>query len=117
MDVIAQNASLEGLTDVTFTVSKADFERTLDLTRQTCAEIAQDVVGNAGLAKVSIVGTGMQNGPGYAATMFDALSSSNVNIEMITTSEIRITCVIASSSVKKEANALHSAFELDAVDV
>ena len=117
VDVIVQNASLEGLTDVTFTVSKADFERTLDLTRQTCAEIAQDVVGNAGLAKVSIVGTGMQNGPGYAATMFDALSSSNVNIEMITTSEIRITCVIASSSVKKAANALHSAFELDAVDV
>ncbi|MCH7592885.1 MAG: aspartate kinase [Chloroflexi bacterium] len=116
VDVIVQNASLEGLTDVTFTVSKDDFERTLDLTQKICAEFARDVVGATGLAKVSIVGTGMQNGPGYAATMFDALSKANVNIEMITTSEIRITCVIASSSIKKAANALHSAFKLDATD-
>ena len=97
-------------------MSKDDFERTLDLTQKICAEFARDVVGATGLAKVSIVGTGMQNGPGYAATMFDALSKANVNIEMITTSEIRITCVIASSSIKKAANALHSAFKLDATD-
>ena len=88
----------------------------MDLTKETCADFAEDVVGNTGLAKMSIVGTGMQNGPGYAATMFDTLARSNVNIEMITTSEIRITCVIASSAVKEAANALHSAFELDAVD-
>ncbi|MDP6822434.1 MAG: aspartate kinase [Dehalococcoidia bacterium] len=114
VDVIVQNASLEGLTDVTFTVSQGDFQRALDLTQKTCADMAREVVGNTGLAKMSIVGTGMQNGPGYAATMFDALSRSNVNIEMITTSEIRITCVIAATAIKEAANALHSAFELDA---
>ncbi len=114
VDVIVQNASLEGLTDVTFTVSQGDFQRALELTRQVCADMAQDVVGNSGLAKMSIVGTGMQNGPGYAATMFDSLSKANVNIEMITTSEIRITCVIDASSIKDAANALHNAFELDA---
>ena len=114
VDVIVQNASLEGLTDVTFTVSRGDFQRALDLTKETCADFAQDVVGNTGLAKMSIVGTGMQNGPGYAATMFTALSKVNVNIEMITTSEIRITCVIDAGMIKEAANALHSAFELDA---
>ena len=114
VDVIVQNASLEGLTDVTFTVSRGDFQRALDLTQRTCADMAREVVGNTGLAKMSIVGTGMQNGPGYAATMFDALSRANVNIEMITTSEIRITCVIAAAAIKEAANALHSAFELDA---
>ena len=117
VDVIVQNASLEGLTDVTFTVSRGDYERALEISKTTCADIAQDVVGNTGLAKMSIVGTGMQNGPGYAATMFAALSKTGVNIEMITTSEIRITCVINADSIKKAANALHDAFELDsAVD-
>lgn len=114
VDVIVQNASLEGLTDVTFTVSGGDFERALALTKSICEDMAQDVVGNRGLAKMSIVGTGMQNGPGYAATMFAALSQANVNIEMITTSEIRITCVIDADSIKEAANALHDAFELDA---
>lgn len=113
VDVIVQNASLEGLTDVTFTVSSGDFERALALTKTTCADMAQDVVGDTGLAKMSIVGTGMQNGPGYAATMFAALSKASVNIEMITTSEIRITCVIDADSIKDAANALHDAFELD----
>jgi aspartate kinase len=113
VDVIVQNASLEGLTDVTFTVSLGDFDRALAHTKEVCADFAQDVVGNSGLAKMSIVGTGMQNGPGYAATMFAALSKANVNIEMITTSEIRITCVIEASLIKEAANALHDAFELD----
>lgn len=115
VDVIVQNASQEGLTDVTFTVSKSDFERALDLTRETCSDMARDVVGDSGLAKMSIVGTGMQNGTGYAAAMFGALANAGVNIEMITTSEIRITCVIAASAVTVAANALHRAFELDAV--
>ena len=113
VDVIVQNASLEGLTDVTFTVSLGDFDRALAHTKEVCADFAQDVVGNSGLAKMSIVGTGMQNGPGYAATMFAALSKANVNIEMITTSEIRITCVIEASLINEAANALHDAFELD----
>ncbi|MBT4074774.1 MAG: aspartate kinase [Chloroflexi bacterium] len=113
VDVIVQNASLEGLTDVTFTVSGGDFERALALTKEICSEMAQDVAGNRGLAKMSIVGTGMQNGPGYAATMFAALSKAGVNIEMITTSEIRITCVIDAEHIGEAANALHNAFELD----
>ena len=66
-----------------------------------------------GLAKVSIVGTGMQSAPGYAARMFQALSAAEINIDMITTSDIRITCIIAADQAHEAVNALHSAFELD----
>ena len=68
------------------------------------------------LAKVSVVGTGMQNGPGYASTMFTALSEANVNIDMITTSEVGITCIVERDQVPTAANALHDAFELDKAD-
>lgn len=113
IDVIVQNASLENLTDVTFTVSDGDYERALEITREACAGFAREVVGGSGLAKLSVVGTGMQNTPGFAATMFDSLSRAGVNIEMITTSEIRITCVIAADGLRKAASAVHSAFDLD----
>jgi len=65
------------------------------------------------LAKVSIVGTGMQNAPGYAATMFRTLYQAGINIEMITTSEIRITCIVAEDKVPEAVQALHAAFRLD----
>ena len=68
------------------------------------------------LAKVSIVGTGMQNHPGYAAQMFRALFEANVNIEMITTSEIRITCIVAEDMVEDAVRALHDSFRLDEAD-
>lgn len=116
VDVIVQNTSDDGTTDFTFTVSEADSRRALEAVRKQQAVKFRDVTSGGGLAKVSIVGTGMQNGPGYAATMFNALASANVNIDMITTSEIRITCIVKSESVPAAANALHGAFELDRIE-
>jgi aspartate kinase len=78
---------------------------------------ARDVVSSSDLAKVSVVGTGMQHAPGYAARMFQALSDHGINIEMITTSEIRITCLIEQAQVTAAVNALHAAFQLDRVEI
>ena len=84
------------------------------LVRLTAKAIdARDCVSADQLAKVSIVGTGIQNAPGYAARMFDTLAKNSINIEMITTSEIRITCVIEADQVQKAVRALHEAFELE----
>ena len=113
VDVIVQNASAEGLTDMSFTVARGDLQRALEITRGQSAFESSEVIADPDLAKVSIVGTGMQNAPGFAARMFDALSSAGVNIELITTSEIRITCIIRAEHVETAARALHSAFELD----
>jgi aspartate kinase len=74
---------------------------------------ARKCIGDPRWGKVSIIGTGMQNAPGYAARMFDTLSKANINIQLITTSEIRITCIIEESKVKDAVRALHRAFELD----
>jgi len=74
---------------------------------------ARDVMTQAGLAKVSIIGSGMTNQPGYASRMFATLSQAGVNIEMIATSEIRITCIIEEARIKDAVSALHRAFELD----
>jgi aspartate kinase len=84
------------------------------VTKQLAKKLgASDVVSDAELGKVSIVGTGMQNTPGFAAKMFDTLSSNGINIEMISTSEIRITCIIKESKVKEAVRALHKAFETE----
>jgi aspartate kinase len=74
---------------------------------------ARQCVSDAKLGKVSIIGTGMQNAPGYAARMFDAMSKEKINIQLISTSEIRITCIIDETRVKDAVRALHKAFELD----
>ena len=74
---------------------------------------SRGVVSTEGLAKLSIVGTGMQNAPGYASKMFRALADSRVNIEMITTSEIRITCLVGAGQLGEATRALHAAFQLD----
>jgi aspartate kinase len=116
VDVIVQNTSDDGTTDFTFTVDDTDSQRALDAVRQQQAVKFRDAVSGSGLAKVSIVGTGMQNSPGFAATMFNALASADVNIDMITTSEIRITCIVKSDAVSAAANALHGAFDLDKSD-
>lgn len=116
VDVIVQNTSDDGATDFTFTVVEADAQRALSLVRNQEEVEFGEVVHGADLAKVSIVGTGMQNGPGYASTMFGALAKANVNIDMITTSEIRITCIVKRGDVSAAANALHDAFELDRED-
>ena len=114
VDTIVQNASVERLTDVTFTVTKASLERAMDIVRPVAAEIgAPEVLADTHLAKVSIVGAGMQSGPGYAGRMFRTLYEAGINIELITTSEIRITCLIDKERVPKAVRALHKAFALE----
>ena len=113
VDTIVQNASAERLTDLSFTVDAPDLARALEVARPVAAEVgAADIVGRGGLGSVSIVGTGMQNAPGYAARMFRALHQAQVNIEMITTSQIRITCLVDESEVERAVRALHDAFDL-----
>ena len=114
VDTIVQNTSLDGKTDLSFTVSRADHARATQLVEKILPEIgAAGLDHSDGLAKVSVVGTGMQSAPGYAARMFRALSGAGINIDMITTSDIRITCIIAASQADEAVNALHAAFELD----
>lgn len=114
VDTIVQNAFKENVTDLTFTVSRGDLKKANDVIQSIAKNIkAKEVVTDAKLGKVSIVGTGMQNTPGYASKMFSALSQAGINIQLITTSEIRITCVIEEARVKEAVVALHRAFELE----
>lgn len=114
VDTIVQNAFKENVTDLTFTVSRGDLKKANDVIKSIAKSIrAKEVVTDAKLGKVSIVGTGMQNTPGYASKMFSALSKAGINIQLITTSEIRITCVIEEAKVKEAVLALHRAFELE----
>ncbi len=114
VDTIVQNASREHITDLTFTVARSQLKGAMAVAGPICQEIhARDVIADAGLAKVSIIGSGMSNQPGYASRMFATLSEAGVNIEMIATSEIRITCIIEEARIKDAVSALHRAFELD----
>ena len=113
VDVIVQNTSSDGTTDFTFTVGQASVVKAAQLIEdQSLIEYAEVITGS-NLAKVSIVGTGMENAPGYAARMFSTLSEAKVNIDMITTSEIRITTIIDREQVQKAVQSLHDAFELE----
>ena len=117
VDIIVQNASVDGATDLTFTVERTDLSRTLEVVGPVAESLGgRGVVSADNLAKVSVVGTGMQDAPGYAARMFRALADHGINIEMITTSEIRITCIIDESQIPEAARALHATFELDEED-
>jgi len=114
VDTIVQNASVERLTDLTFTVTRSDLGRAMEIVKPVAAEIgAPEVLADTHLAKVSVVGSGMQSGPGYAGRMFQTLYEAGINIELITTSEIRITCLIEEAQVPKAVRALHKAFELE----
>ena len=114
VDTIVQNASVHGITDLTFTVGRDDLSKALKVVEPIAKSIgAKGCVGDAELGKVSIVGTGMQNTPGYAARMFRALCDADINIELITTSEIRITCIVNEAKVADAVRALHKAFDLD----
>jgi len=114
VDTIVQNASVDGMTDLTFTVSRNDLSKALKVVEPIAKSIgARGCMSNDKLGKVSIVGTGMQNTPGYAARMFKALYEAGINIELITTSEIRITCIVNEASVADAVRALHKAFQLD----
>src|SRR5262249_33916687 len=114
VDVIVQTASFEGVTDISFTVSGEDLSRAVAVANAVATEGDASQVDSAGdLAKVSIVGTGIQSSPGYAARRFRLPSAAQVNIEMITPSDIRITCVVARRDVERAVRALHKGFELD----
>ena len=117
VDTIVQNASEEQTTDLTLTVSQSDLRKAEELLEPVAESLAsRGCVSNSNLGKVSIVGTGMQTTPGYAARMFQALHQAGINIELITTSEIRITCIVARDNVKDAVLALHDAFALEKVE-
>ena len=114
VDVIVQNASVDGTTDMTFTVTRTDLARALEVVEPVVKELgSRGTVSDEGLAKLSIVGSGMQDAPGYASQMFRSLASRGINIDAITTSEIRITCLISESQIAEAACTLHDAFRLD----
>jgi aspartate kinase len=114
VDTIVQNASINKITDLTFTVARGDLDKAMSLIKPIAKSIgAKDCVSDSTLAKISIVGTGMQNTPGYASGMFRALSEQNINIQLITTSEIKITCIIAEDRAKDAVKALHKSFDLE----
>ncbi|MBI4792566.1 MAG: aspartate kinase [Deltaproteobacteria bacterium] len=114
VDMIIQNTRAGDMTDMTFTVPKTDYERAMKIMQKTAGEIgAESVTGDTKIAKVSIVGVGMRNHSGIATTMFHILSRENINIMMISTSEIKISCVIEEKYTELAVRALHDAFELE----
>lgn len=115
IDMIVQNVAQDNTTDFTFTVNNVDYDKALDVLQATAKEIgAGEVSGTTSIAKVSIVGVGMRSHPGVASSMFEALAKENINIQMISTSEIRVSVVIDEKYVELAVRALHTAFGLDA---
>ena len=113
VDMIIQNNRADGHTDMTFTVSKNDLKKALKLVKKTAEEIkAQEVQADENIAKVSIVGAGMRNHAGVAAKMFTALAQENINIIMISTSEIKISCLVEAKYGELAVRVLHEAFGL-----
>ena len=114
VDVILQNTSEAGTTDVSFTVKEGDLGKALEVCQKVKDQIgAADVLADSEIAKVSIVGVGMKSHPGVAATAFRALADAGINIQMISTSEIKISCVVSRQDAEKAVQVLHEAFELD----
>ena len=114
VDMIVQNVGHGGETDLSFTVPQAELGKTKKTLDAIVRELgAREMTTDASVAKVSIVGAGLHNAPGYAARMFGTLADAGVNIEMISTSEVRITCMIAEDALETALRALHEAFELE----
>lgn len=114
VDVIVQNISVEGTTDLSFTVGRADLAKALRIVEPVAKAMgSRQVLNSDNQGKVSIVGAGIQSAPGMAAMMFKALYEEGINIEMITTSEIRITCIVDRSRAEDAVRKLHQLFELD----
>jgi aspartate kinase len=117
VDMIVQNVGHDGATDISFTVPRAELSRAEKVLAPVVAEMgARGMTTDPTVAKVSIVGAGLHNAPGYAARMFGTLADAGVNIEMISTSEVRITCVIGEAKLSAALDALHGAFELERPD-
>ena len=114
VDMIVQNVSEHGVTDISFTVPRDDLAASTEVTEGLAAAIgATGVTTDATIARVSLVGAGMKSNPGVAATMFETLANAGINIEMISTSAIRISCVVAEADVEGAVQTLHTAFGLD----
>ena len=117
-DMIIQNTRAGELTDLTFTVPRTDYNKALEILKRIAADIgAEEVSGSENIAKVSIVGVGMRNHSGIASTMFQVLANEGINIMMISTSEIKVSCVIEEKYTELAIRALHEAFALDKLDV
>lgn len=114
VDMIIQNTRAEGMTDLTFTVPKSDYKKALEIEKKIAKEIgAEAVFGDENVAKVSVTGVGMKNHSGVAARMFSALAKENINIMLISTSEIRISCVVEEKYAELAVRVLHTEFGLD----
>ncbi len=114
VDTIVQNASVEQLTDMTFTVGRDDLADAVGVVEEVLPRIdAAEVIADPDFGSISIVGTGMTSSPGYAARMFELLYEHGINIELISTSEIRITCIVRAEQVEAAVQALHDGFALD----
>ncbi|HAR04369.1 MAG TPA: aspartate kinase [Pseudomonas sp.] len=115
VDMIVQNVAHDNTTDFTFTVHRNDYNNALQVLQGIAAEMgAREVIGDTNIAKVSIVGVGMRSHAGVASRMFEALAKENINIQMISTSEIKVSVVIEEKYLELAVRALHTAFELDA---
>jgi aspartate kinase len=113
VDMIVQNVSAAGVTDISFTLPREDLAQGTEITSAIAQEIgAAGVTTDERIARVSLIGAGMKSNPGVAATMFEVLADQGVNIEMISTSAIRISCVIPEDDLETAVTALHEAFEL-----
>jgi aspartate kinase len=113
VDMIVQNVSSAGLTDISFTISRDDGERAVEIITRLIPEVkAEGVTYDDGIAKLSLIGAGMKTHPGVAADMFSALADAGVNIEMISTSSIRISCVIREADVTTAVRVVHDTFGL-----
>jgi aspartate kinase len=115
VDIIVQSGVIDGKADFSFTVALNDVERALDVIKKIRHEVEfRDVTSETGLVKVSIVGAGMVSNPGVAATMFRVISGLGISINMVSTSEIKMSCIIESSRLAEVVKALHTAYGLDA---
>lgn len=114
VDMIVQNVSTQGETDISFTVPHEQIGSASGAIDALLGELgASGVIADGDIARVSLVGAGMQTNPGVAATMFETLSGAGINIEMISTSAIRISCVVREEQAEHAVSVLHAAFELD----
>lgn len=114
VDMIIQNQSVQGKTDFTFTVGRGEYQRAMDILKEVKAHVAaEEVVGDPKVSKVSVVGVGMRSHVGIASKMFRTLSEEGINIQMISTSEIKISVLIDEKYMELAVRALHKAFELD----
>jgi aspartate kinase len=113
VDMIVQNISADGVTDISFTVPRGDLANALTVCKAIGAEVgAAAVTADESIARVSVIGAGMKSNPGVAATMFETLAAAQINIQMISTSPIRISCVIAERDIEQAVQILHEAYEL-----